>query len=334
MTATNRSMYLIIAVVIISLLAACGNSNNNASPSPSASAEQSSAVTESASPSPSEEAPAAEEEAFRTLTDAAGHEVQVPTHPQKVIAPFIEDPLTALGIKPIAQWGANGVPQHYLQDKLAGVPVLDMSGGLKPEETLSYSPDLIIFLAPTYLASGTYEQFAKIAPTFVLSNDEMDWRGNVLKLGALLNQEDAANKAIADYDDKLKKAKEQLGSLSTDKTAILLQAGDEKGFKLFGPKFYGGSVLYDALGFKQPKLLMGDYETYSMESLEQLQEVDYIFVISGEGRALPPVDNPLWKALPAVKAGHVFDADSGHWFNSNPIANGLMIDDVLKNVHE
>ncbi|MBW7454509.1 ABC transporter substrate-binding protein [Paenibacillus sepulcri] len=337
MKVINRFMYTAITIVIISMLAACGSSVNDPEPSASANTEQPANAADtanSANTADKEGSAPADADSFRLLTDVMGHEVKVPTHPQRVIAPFIEDPLTALGIKPVAQWGAAGVPQHYLQDKLADVPVLDMAGGLKPEETLSYNPDLIIFLAPTYLANGTYEQYAKIAPTFVLSDNEADWRGNLQKLGALLNQDEAAEKAIADYDQKLKEAKEQLGSIPGSKTAILMQAGDEKGFKLFGPKFYGGSILYEALGFKQPQVLKGDYETYSLETLAQLNEVDYIFVISGEGRAKPPVDNPLWQGLPAVKAGNVFEADSGHWFNANPIANGLMIDDVLRDIHE
>ncbi|WP_158602406.1 ABC transporter substrate-binding protein [Cohnella endophytica] len=314
MNSIKRFSQSAIIVLLISLLAACGNSGNS---------------NENAASSPS----ASGEESYRLLTDAMGHEVKVPTHPQKVIAPFIEDPLAALGIKPIAQWGAGGVPQHYLQEKLAGVPVLDMNGGLKPEEALSYAPDLIIFLAPTYLANGNYEQFAKIAPTFVLSDNEADWRGNLEKLGALLNEEEAAKLALEQYDKKLADAKSALGTLPAEKTAVLLQADEEKGFKLFGPNFYGGATLYGALGFKQPALLKGEYETYSIEMLEQLKDVDYIFVLSGQGRGKPPVDNPLWKGLAAVKTGHVFEADSGHWFNANPIANGLIIEDVLKDLN-
>lgn len=270
----------------------------------------------------------------RLMTDAMGHEVEVPAHPQRIIAPFLEDPLTALGVQPVAQWGAAGVPQHYLQDRLADIPVLDMQGGLKPEETLSYSPDLIVFMAPTYIANGTYEQFAKIAPAFVLSDNEEDWRGNLQKLGVLLNQEEAARQALEQYDRKMEEAKQQLGSLPSEKTAILMQARDEKNFQLFGPNFYGGITLYQTLGFQKPDVLQGEYEPYSMEALAELQTVDYIFVISGQGRAKPPVDNPLWQSMDAVKAGRVFEADSGHWFNDNIIANGLIVDDILSYVHE
>lgn len=266
------------------------------------------------------------------MTDAAGHEVKVPAHPQRIVAPFLEDPLTALGIKPVAQWGASGVPQQYLQDKLADVPVLKMDDGLKPEETLSYSPDLIVFLSSAYMPEGSYEQFAKVAPTFVLSDNGADWRGNLQKLGALLNQEAAAQQALAQYDSKLKEAKDKLGDLPSAKTAVLLQAADDKSFKLFGPNFYGGVTLYQALGFQQPPVLVGNYETYAIEKLADLQDVDYIFVISGPGRVAPPADNPLWKTLKAVKAGQVFEADSGYWFNLNSIASGRIMDDVLRDV--
>ncbi|MFC3745537.1 ABC transporter substrate-binding protein [Paenibacillus sp. GCM10012306] len=325
MTSKNRFMYLIVTILIVSVLSACGNSNDGQSTStsaPSPSAQSESANT------------ASNEDGYRLLTDALGNEVKVPNHPQRIIASFLEDPLTALGMKPVAQWGYKGAPQHYLQDKLGDVPVLNVDGGLKSEETLSYNPDLIIFLSPSYLRNGDYEQFAKIAPTFVLSDNDSDWRGNLQKLGALLGKEDAANQALADYDKKLSDAKKQLGDTLTDKTAILLQGGDEKGYNLFGPGFFGGAMLYDSFGFKAPSLINGSYETYSLETLPQLKEVDYIFVLSGEGRAKPPEDNPLWQELPAVKSGNVFAVDSGHWFNANPIANGLVIDDIVRYIHE
>ncbi|GGG72729.1 ABC transporter substrate-binding protein [Paenibacillus radicis (ex Gao et al. 2016)] len=314
---TRRSLFAIIALILVSVLAACGSSANNEAPA--------TAATDAPSP-------AAEEATVRTLTDAAGHEVEVPVHPKRIIAAFMEDPLAALDMKPVAQWGVAGVPQQYLQDKLAGIPVLKMDNGLQPEEVFSYNPDLIIFLTADYVKDG-YDQFAKIAPTFILSDNANDWRGNLQKLGTLLNEEDAAQKAVATYDEKLKLAKEQLGSLIEGKTAVLLQPVGEN-FKLFGPGFYGGAMLYDELGFQKPDMLKGDYDAYSIETLAQLDKVDYIFLLSGEGREKPPADNPLWKGLPAVKGGNVFAADSGHWFNNNSIANGLIIDDVLKYVHE
>ncbi|BFT73743.1 ABC transporter substrate-binding protein [Paenibacillus sp. P36] len=270
-------------------------------------------------------------ETERTLTDAMGHTVKVPAQPKRIIAPFLEDGLTALGVKPVAQWSAAGQPQEYLQKELKDVAILHMEGGLKPEEALSYNPDLIILTSEAYIKNGSYEEFSKVAPTYVLSKDENDWRGNFAKLGEVLGKSSEADQAAKKLEQTLIEAKEQIRTKVGDKTAVLLQAGD-KGYKLFGAQFYSGKLLYDGLGFKQPKLLKGDYETYSMESLAQLDDVDYLFVLSGKGRAKPPVDNPLWKQLPAVKQGHVFDADSGHWFNQNVIANQLIIDDVLRDV--
>jgi iron complex transport system substrate-binding protein len=270
-------------------------------------------------------------ETEKMLTDAMGHTVKVPAQPQRIIAPFLEDALTALGVKPVAQWSAAGQPQQYLQKELKDVAILHMEGGLKPEEALSYNPDLIILTSEAYMKNGSYEEFSKVAPTYVLSKDENDWRGNFTKLGEVLGKSSEADQAIKKLDQKLTDAKEQIRTKAGEKTAVLLQAGD-KGYKLFGAKFYSGKLLYEGLGFKQPKLLKGDYETYSIETLAQLDDVDYIFVLSGKGRAKPPVDNPLWMQLPAVKQGHVYEADSGHWFNQNVIANQLIIDDVLHDV--
>ncbi|MEC0231362.1 ABC transporter substrate-binding protein [Paenibacillus alba] len=268
----------------------------------------------------------------RILKDAMGHEVKVPVQPKKIIAPFLEDSMTAIGVKPAAQWSAGGEPQLYLQNVLKDVPVLDMNGGLKPEQALSHNPDLIIILAPTYMKNGSYEEFSKVAPTFVLSTDENDWRGNLTKLGEVLGKTSEAEQALKKYDQQLKESKEKIHAAIGDKTAVLFQSADEKGFKLFGANFYSGKMLYQGLGFKQPKLLKGDYDSYSLEALAQLDDVDYIFVLSGKGRAKAPVDNPLWNQLPAVKQGHVYEVDSGHWFNHNALANKLIMDDVLRSL--
>ncbi|MDR6549584.1 ABC transporter substrate-binding protein [Paenibacillus qinlingensis] len=319
--ASKRKFINFTAVLLVSsiFLAGCGagtDTNNVATPASTTPA----TATATATAKPQD----------RVLKDAMGHEVKIPGEVKRVIAPFLEDGLTALGIKPVAQWSAAGEPQLYLQNVLSGVPVLDMTGGLKPEQTLSHNPDLIILAAPTYMKNGTYEDFSKIAPTFVLSNDENDWRGNVAKLGEVLGKTKEAEQAIKKYDEKVTASKDKLRTAIGDKSAVLFQSANEKGFKLFGANFYSGKLLYQGFGFKQPKMLKGDYDTYSLETLAQLDDVDYIFVLSGKGHAKAPVDNPLWQQLPAVKQGHVYEVDSGHWFNQNVIANQLIIDDVLR----
>ncbi|THF76224.1 ABC transporter substrate-binding protein [Cohnella fermenti] len=334
MLIVKRLLPLASIVLLMLLLAACGSSDKTENGASASSPAASSSAEASADASPSSSPAASAESGVRTLTDAMGHTVEVPAHPERIIAPFLEDPLAALGLKPVAQWGAAGQPQQYLQDKLADVPVLNMDEGLTAEETLSYTPDLIIFASPAYMAKIDYDQFSKIAPTYVLAEDGADWQTSLENLGALLGEEDAVKTALEQYDSKLEAAKAQLGSLPSEKTAVLLLPQDDKSFKLFGPNFYGGKMLYQTLGFQQPAVLNGDFEAYSMESLADLKDVDYIFVISGTGRPKPPTDNALWQALGAVKAGHVFEADSGHWFNDNLVANELIVQDVVSAVHE
>lgn len=325
-----RRLISVSAVALVStlLLAGCASgTETKTAATPASTAQASTAPANTAAATPAAKAPQE-----RMLKDAMGHEVKIPAEPKRVIAPFLEDGLTAIGVKPVAQWSAAGEPQQYLQNVLNGVPVLDMNGGLKPEQTLSFNPDLIIMAAPTYIKNGTYEDFAKIAPTFVLSNEENDWRGSVTKLGEVLGKTSEAEQAIKKYDQKLAESKDKIRTAVGDKSAVLFQSAEEKGFKLFGVNFYSGKLLYQGMGFKQPKLLKGDYDTYSLESLAELNDVDYIFVLSGKGRAKPPVNNPLWQQLPVVKQGHVYEVDSGHWFNQNVIANQLIIDDVLRNL--
>src|SRR4051794_29288775 len=56
-----------------------------------------------------------------TLTDAMG-EVVIPANPKRIIAPYLEDSLVALGVTPAAQWSIGDTVLDYLQPELKDVP--------------------------------------------------------------------------------------------------------------------------------------------------------------------------------------------------------------------
>ncbi|MGG4144670.1 ABC transporter substrate-binding protein [Paenibacillus algorifonticola] len=326
---TNKGLMIAATIVMMGIcLMACGGTKQEESTA----ASQAPAADPSAATGAETGGKAASNEE-RTLKDAAGHEVKVPGNPQRVLALFLEDPMMALGTKPVAQWGIGKEPQQYLQSWLQDTPVLDLTNGLTPELALGYDPDLIVFTSESWIKNGTYEDYAKIAPTFILSSDDQSWRDNLIALGDVLNNPSAVQEALSKYDQKLGEAKAQLAADFQGKTAAILLPQGDKSFKLFSGSFYSAGLLYGELGFKQPQIATDeDFGDYSIEKLGEMGDVDYIFVLSGEGRPKTPTDNVLWKSLPAFKAGHIFEVDSGHWFNSNAVANQLIIDDVLKSL--
>ena len=85
---------------------------------------------------------------------------------------------------------------------------------------------------------------------------------------------------------------------------------------MFGHNFgRGGEIIYDEFGLKAPPEAQKEaidsgtgWATISMEKLPEFAG-DIIFTCPWSGDTSDPnivYDNPVWKSLPAVKAGHVF----------------------------
>lgn len=116
-----------------------------------------------------------------------------------------------LGVKPVAQWANNGQGQAYLQDKLAGVPLLDFNSGLpSPEVVMDLQPDLIVLHNANYAENGVYEQYSKIAPVYVFKQAAGDLDSSVTILGELIGKQEAAADGLAAYHQKVEAAKAEL----------------------------------------------------------------------------------------------------------------------------
>ncbi|MDP4096133.1 iron-hydroxamate ABC transporter substrate-binding protein [Paenibacillus sp. P96] len=313
----KRTMSILAGIILLALtLSACGQAQP------------------SAQPEGSEANPAA---ADRTVTDAMGHKVTIPANPQRVLAPYLEDPLVTLGVTPVAQWSVqNGKKQDYLEQYLKDVPLMPYD--MPPEQVLEVQPDLIIINSESMVQKGLYEQYSAIAPTYVLGDEiASDWRQSLLKIGELLNKQAEAEKAASDYDAKVAAAKEELQGVAGDQSAAVLWL-TQKNFYVVDPEKSSGAVLYGDLGLKAPALTQeadsdASWTAISLEKLPEL-DADYIFLInSNQGASSETLERPIWKSLPAVQNGHVFSMDSkGSWLYSGKIANEAMVDDVLKSI--
>ncbi|GAA3410530.1 ABC transporter substrate-binding protein [Paenibacillus hodogayensis] len=314
-------------VLIGSLLTACGANNGNreelpGNPSPAASA--GGAVAEKGN------APTLE----RTVKDELGHEIKLPAAPKRIFAPYLEDSLLKLGMKPVAQWSNGALGHDYLQDELKDVPKLDLSGGLpSPEVLLSYSPDLIILHTATYAANGLYENYSKIAPTYVFNNASGEIEKSLVTLGELLGKSSEADRALKAYEQKVKEAKEKLERATAGKKVAILRFA-AKGVSLMGANYFCGYVVHQHLGIAKTKLVEKENSaTVSLEVLPQI-DADYIFVINAYGqgteRMKEMMGSPIWNGLSAVKQGQVYEVSDKHWLGSGLIAYEKIIDDTVR----
>ncbi|NNV02343.1 ABC transporter substrate-binding protein [Brevibacillus sp. MCWH] len=316
-------------VLAVSLLTGCGS--NQAQRAESSEQPQSVSTAADASATGAN-TPASSGE--RTVKDELGHEITVPAEPKRVFAPYLEDSLLKLGIKPVVQWSNGNMAHAYLQEELKDVPKLDFSGGLpSPEVIMSYNPDLIILHTATYAANGTYENYAKIAPTYVFQNASGDVEKSLVTLGELLGKSAEADQALKVYRQKVQEAKEKLDqAVGGKKVAIMRFAA--KGVSLMGANYLCGNVVHQQLGVGKSKLVENaNSANVTLETLSNL-DADYIFVINAYGqgtqRMKEMTESSIWKSIPAVKQGHVYEVNDEYWLGSGLIAYEKIIDDTVK----
>ncbi|WP_165279902.1 ABC transporter substrate-binding protein [Paenibacillus protaetiae] len=326
----TRTFYPAIMIMVISIaLLGCSNTNNT--PSPAAQSPAPTAANAGASGDASEASAKPAEP--RIAEDGMGNKVEIPANPQRIVAPYLEDALVSLGIKPVAQWSAGDLLLNYLQPQLKDIPKLDFVK-LDPEQIASFEPDLFIVPFAVRAENGAYDQFAKVAPTYVFQDATKDWRNTLLTLGDLLDRKDQANEALKNYDATMDGLKQNLQQQIEGKTAAIMLISD-KSFSLMQEQTYSGNVVYGELGFQVPAMAKGnDWKDISLEVLPDLN-ADYIFLMQVDGA--DPLKNQdfvaiystsIWKNLNAVKAGHVYSVDRDYWINTGLNANEKVAQDV------
>ncbi|MEH7095677.1 iron-hydroxamate ABC transporter substrate-binding protein [Neobacillus vireti] len=270
-----------------------------------------------------------------TLTDAKG-EVVIPANPKKIIAPYLEDSLVALGVKPAAQWSIGDTVLDYLQPELKGVPKI--SWDLPLEQVISNNPDLIIFSSPAAIQKGQYEEYKKIAPTYVFKDEiSSDWRKQLTQMGRILSKQDKAKETLANYDTKAADAKAKIQKSIGDETVALIWVMADK-FYLMEHNRFSANVIYNDLGLKQPDFIknLGDAAVqWDPIALEKLPEIkaDHIFLISKKGEAGLDLlsKSSIWNGLDAVKNNHVYEMnDPTFWTINGLIASEKTIDAAEK----
>lgn len=308
----NKKFALILSFMVIMLLAACGGGNDDASPKKNKDEGNKEIV----------------------LQDAKG-EVKIPANPERIIAPYLEDPLVALGVTPAAQWSIGETVLTYLQPQLKDVPKIGWDVPL--EQTISYDPDLIIFSSPSAIQEGQYEEYTKIAPTYVFKDEVTnDWREQLRVMGKILGKEDKAEKELKEYEEKVADAKKKLQDSIGDESVAIIWVTNKQ-FYVIDETRHSGKVVYGDLGIKVPefvKQLPTGSATWDPVTLEKISELDadHIFLINTEGAAGVEeiFANPIWKGLPAVQQNQVYEFDdTSNWTISGLIANEKTIDEVL-----
>ncbi|WP_340021158.1 ABC transporter substrate-binding protein [Paenibacillus sp. FSL K6-1096] len=317
---------LVFSLVMALLLAACGQSNNSGGGSGSAA----NAAAPAASATPAATPAAASDDAkMVTFQDGAG-EVQVPKNPQRIVdtTAFYTGYLLALGVKPVGVMeGTKSSP--YLADMLTDAETL--GNDVTPENILALDPDLII----VYTGTEGIDKLKEIAPVVQITYGAKNYKDQMLDYGKLVNKNEEAKAWIEQWEARIAELKPQVQAAVGNKTVSILNPY-AKGLYVFGHNYgRGGEILYGEFGLKAPaeaqKEAIDSGTGWASISLEKLPDFagDIIFTCPWSGDTSDPkivYDNPLWKGLPAVKAGNVFQLNPAADTLNDPISLEKQLD--------
>ena len=143
-------------------------------------------------------APASQAGDTRTVTDAKGVQVQVPSKPSRVVALHYAgtQAVMDLGVKPVGtgpagQAGDDGedyVPAHLWKD-LKDIPIVNKGPEVDVEAVAKQEPDLI--LATNITEDDVLAQLRKIAPVYQFTlrgGERKDWQSRVGQVADALNR--------------------------------------------------------------------------------------------------------------------------------------------------
>ena len=250
-----------------------------------------------------------------TVKDAKG-EFTLDKTPSRVVAleySFV-DALAQVGVSPVGVADDNKVDRilPQVREKIAAWQSVGTRSQPSLEVIASLKPDLII--ADPSRHTAVFEELKKIAPTVMFDSRHESYQENLetaQKIGDLVGKSAEMKAKINEHNDYIANIAKNLGVQG--KKASFSTSREDK-FNIQNDNGYVGSFL-TTLGFAPTKL--NSDQAFVEINLEQLvmEKPEYLFIAHyrDESIARKWEAEPLWKAIPAVKANHVYSVDSDMW---------------------
>ena len=250
-----------------------------------------------------------------TVKDAKG-EFTLDKTPSRVVAleySFV-DALAQVGVSPVGVADDNKIDRilPQVREKIATWQSVGTRSQPSLEVIASLKPDLII--ADPSRHTAVFEELKKIAPTVMFDSRHESYQENLetaQKIGDLVGKSAEMKAKINEHNDYIANIAKNLGVQG--KKASFGTSREDK-FNIQNDNGYVGSFL-TTLGFAPTKL--NSDQAFVEINLEQLvmEKPEYLFIAHyrDESIARKWEAEPLWKAIPAVKANHVYSVDSDMW---------------------
>ncbi len=299
----NKTAVIAAALSLMTLISACSTptaiSDNTASTESQASDEQ-----KTTNEQKNEKGADASAKAETKILSTAKGDVEIPLNPKRVVTDCgLLGDILALGVIPTAieDYGSKDVPY---KDLIKDTTVLEK---WEPEYIMAEQPDLIITLY-----EENYEQLSKIAPTVYVPSNEITVEEELSFLAEALGKDpEEGKKVVASYNEKVAKYKAKLKDSGLyNKTFSVIRVQGENKIGVRWSNNLGGQILFGSLELPQTEGAIKEIEagrdwgaTLSFEALPEYMG-DYILVTESDNYELIE-NNPVWKSLPAVQAGHI-----------------------------
>ena len=250
-----------------------------------------------------------------TVKDAKG-EFTLDKTPSRVVAleySFV-DALAQVGVSPVGVADDNKIDRilPQVREKIAAWQSVGTRSQPSLEVIASLKPDLII--ADPSRHTAVFEELKKIAPTVMFDSRHESYQENLetaQKIGDLVGKSSEMKAKINEHNDYIANIAKNLGVQG--KKASFGTSREDK-FNIQNDNGYVGSFL-TTLGFAPTKL--NSDQAFVEINLEQLvmEKPEYLFIAHyrDESIARKWEAEPLWKAIPAVKANRVYSVDSDMW---------------------
>ncbi|QDP99867.1 iron-siderophore ABC transporter substrate-binding protein [Lysinibacillus fusiformis] len=315
-----QKLLVLLAVVALFVLAACGNSKEGAK-------EESSSDNEKYS------------------VEHSMGTTEVKDTPKRIVVLTNEgtEAILALGIKPVgAVQSWTGDPWYdHIKDQMEGVEVVGVEHEINIEKIASLKPDLII--GNKLRQEKDYAKLSKIAPTVFSETLRGDWKENFKLYAKAVNQEAKGEEVLKTYEEKVQAVKEKLGDQTNQEASFVRFMADKS--RIYYTDSFSG-VIFDELGFKrvpaQADLFKDNAKLGNLAidvGKEAIPKMDgdvilyFTYMPTGDDSALATekewTQDPLWNNLSAVQKGNAYKVDDVIWNTAGGIlAATIMLDQV------
>ncbi|MFT4013221.1 MAG: iron-siderophore ABC transporter substrate-binding protein [Paracoccus sp. (in: a-proteobacteria)] len=259
--------------------------------------------------------------------DYIGAPLCIPADPRRIL---VIDPTFSLGMSlemglPVVAAPLTGMSDPILKAQAEAKGIQNIGFVLEPsmEAVVSSRPDLIIGSA---MAESHLPMLTRIAPTVLVT--PQDWRAYYRAMARIAGREADLAALMAPLDTRIADLRARM-----PKTTVSIIRITPWDFQVYldAPDAWAPFALLHELGVRRSAYeRQSDPTGLKRPDWEQMAGLDgdrLLYIIGGSngsaegGRWNEVSRNPLWRMLPAVRAGQVFPLDPGLWMEFSGIGS-------------